>query len=191
MRLKLFVVSKLCSEILTETFICINDPHKTILDDLYNEIHKIYPGLQVEEYVLCWRYSKDTLYKILDYISYVIVLNVPYNKYIYLLLKDFEVPWFDNIYFLEKLDRIELKEKTERERDIYDVKIRRPGEESEEEDDSLDEVEPEIKRTDAGVVNFALRTTPETKYFTFDAQLRIELIRVLVKGTLLIKHLKI
>lgn len=183
MNIQLLIISKLCSEILYENIITCDNPQNFTLDDFYNKIHELHPGLKEEDYILYWRYSEDEIYSIVDYMSFVAALIIPLPKTIFLMLQDYLEPWFDNLYFLEKLDRIELKEKKERERDIYDVKIKRPGEESEEEDDTLDNVEPDVKREDVGIIKFALRNKPQSRYYSCEQQIRVEFVRIITKGT--------
>lgn len=165
-----------------------------ILDDLYNKIHDLYPSLNENtDYKLYWFYNENEIYLIKDYMSFITSLILPYRRIIYLLLNDYIDPWFDNINYLKKLDRIELREKMKRERDIYDVKIKRPGDESDNNDDDdenqdfnydnfFDNIEPEEKRTDIDIIKFALRNMPKMKLYTWEQQITKEYIRVITKG---------
>ncbi|KAF2881946.1 hypothetical protein ILUMI_24228 [Ignelater luminosus] len=181
MEITLLTISKQCSDIIN-TCPLVLPLDNPILSELYDRIYDLYPALDTAKYKLYWRYNKDTFHQISDYLSYITVVALMADKTLILVLNDCDEHCDENEAFLRKLDKKELEEQRERERDIYDVKIIRKGEEPVEESDESDDELPTEPRTDSQIITYAIRKLPETKYFTSDLLLKSNLIRDVQKG---------
>lgn len=176
------MVSKLCCEVVHTSTIRIDQINQPYLDCIYNKIYERYPKLNNTDYNLFWCYDRDEFFKIRDFMSYFCALTLMAHRAIYLILNDgcddcLEV----NEAFLRKLDRIEEKEMVERKRDKYDVKIIRPGEKSDSDDEEVEEFRRE-RRKDVDVLRFALRKEEDRYYYTVDLQQKFRMIEDAKRG---------
>lgn len=183
MEITLFTISKQCSDIINTSLLEI-ERNSPILSELYGKIYDLYPTLDASEYNLYWRYNKDRFYQISDYLSLRTVLRLTVDRALFLVLNDCDERCEENRRFIRQLDRKELEDRRERERDVYDVKIARKGKaQLSEECESLEDETPTEPRTDSQIITYAIRKLPEAKYFTSDLRFKSNLVGDVKKGT--------
>lgn len=178
--IKVVTVSKLCSGFMDFTKIKVPSPAIARYEDILLAVYRLCPNLQLREYGLYWRYSKEKYLRIVDFLSYICCLILDSEKIIYLLLNDCDEGWKDNVTFLSYLDRLQEYEKTEKERTKYDIKIPSRDPPPPKEDPEEEQPRP---RSPGEIINFAYRKYPEMDFFTSDYNLKKKLIRDLKKGT--------
>lgn len=186
--IQIFLVSRLCSEIIERRAVEVPDPHQACYSDVFMAVYNVYPKLQEDEYSTYCRYSRENFFEITDYFSYMMFLVLFAEKTIYVLLKSYQ-PWEDNLHFLISLDYKEILEKIEKERDIYDVRFVKNKvlwAELDRINKLLNEEIPSIKsdRTNEEVLQFAVRKIPEPWCYTQDLILFKKLLNDLKKGKL-------
>lgn len=187
MEINLVTISRISSEIINKDIMKIERVDQPVFEDLANIIYDKYPSLyQSEKYSLFWQYSKFAFLPINNYITYLAAIRLMAHKTIYLLVDDIYEYWEDNISYLLELDRIELEEKVERERDIYDVRISR--------EKSLDQIttlSPSVHssstdsqsfRDEEQILSYAIRGEPIRECYTIDLSQMVKFIRDLKKG---------
>lgn len=181
MDVNLLTVSKLCSDVIYTTQIKIDEICHPVLDDILNKVHEKYHNLYDDDYTLYWCYSHDDYFKICNYLSYFAAVTLMAEGPIYLILNDCGDDRFaSDEAFLRKLDRIEEKEEAERRRSKYDVKIIRPGEETESEEE-----EEEVStgtRKDEDILRFARRKERPAYYYTADLTQQFRMIEDAKRG---------
>lgn len=181
MDINISTVSKQCWDVLYQDKITINERPIAIIDDIYNKLHELHPTVSDNDYILYWRYAKEQFLKVCDFVSYVTAITLSIDRTLYLLLNDGDEHCEETEFFLKVLDLRELKEEKERNRDKYDVIIKREGDE---EDEEIEEEPPLGGKPciDGKILTYALRKLPEVEPFTADLLQKANLIRDVKKG---------
>lgn len=156
MLIKLITISKFSSDVVGNFSLEVPCPRFCQYRDILLAIYKIYPRLSEEDFNLFYLVSKDMYVKVKDYLSYVTALIAVIDNTIILLLDDCPDDWHDNIEYILYLDRKEEEERKERDRDIYDVKIERPGEEVVREDSDVIFAKVVEPRRDEEILSYAI-----------------------------------
>ncbi|XP_022904172.1 uncharacterized protein [Onthophagus taurus] len=182
----LITISKLSSEIIDRDHISVMNERTVDFQELRDRVYDKYPALYLSnDYKIFWGYSKDYFIEINDTITYAAAVRCMTSGIFFILLNDFEDTWEDNLSFLLDLDRKEEEVRIERERDIYDVKIIRKGEEkivSHESTETTTTKEPRKIRTESEILAYAMRNEPEPFCYITDRYLGKTLISDMQKG---------
>lgn len=181
MEIDVRTVSKLCNDVIHKTKIRVDQTAYPFIDEILNKVHEKYPTLLDTDYTLYWCYSHEEFFKIHDYLSYFTALTLMADRSIYLILNDCDECLEFNEAFLRKQDRREEKEEAERKRGKYDVKIVRPGEESESSGEEEEEVRTEARK-DGDILRFARRKEQPAYYYTADLMQKFRMIEDAKRG---------
>lgn len=185
MLVHVILVSKLCSELIAVHSINLDEMNLLMpFKDFQDIIYDIY-GLR-NEYSIFWRYSPELFFQIADYITFTTALLFGAEGRIYVLMKDYDEPWNDNLTQMKVIDYVEEKAQKRAQYDPYEVKIIRDGEKDSEMLDAemlesiVDEHEP--SRSDADVIAYATSKLTAAPFFTADFSPQASLISALKQG---------
>lgn len=187
MNITLILVSKMSSDVvdISDTTIKKTDA-LPIKEDLDLAIYAVYPSLEDEQFDIYFVYGNYKFIHVTDFLSYNAVIITAYKPKLFLLLNDCPEGWVDNLEYLLYLDRKEERERIEKARDKYYVKIVRPGDPVEQLDTSqiaISRFDPDKYRTAIEILMYAIeRSKIDIRVSTHDVAKRARMTDLLCEG---------